>query len=81
VIFICYTLSKGTGEKDRFIGYHKGRNKMEKLTKKEIKRMDDLYEKAVSFYLDKTDFNASDWLEEEESLEFAVLVEKRCNCN
>jgi hypothetical protein len=49
------------------------------LTKKEEKRMEELYTKARNYYLYKTDFNASDWLEEEESLEFAELVNKDTN--
>ena len=42
------------------------------LTKQEAKRINELYEKARDLYLDKTDFNASDWLEEKESLEFVL---------
>lgn len=44
----------------------------------DVERMNELYEKAVSYYLDKTDFNASDWLDEEESLEFTDLINKDC---
>lgn len=36
--------------------------------------MDELYEEAIARYLEKTDFNASDWLDEAESLEFTELV-------
>jgi hypothetical protein len=46
------------------------------LTAKEIDRVEALHEKAIRFYLDKTDFNASDWLIEPESLEYAELVRK-----
>ena len=47
---------------------------MKKLSKKELKRMNELYEEAVARYLDKTDFNVSDWLDEKESLEFTELI-------
>ena len=49
---------------------------MGNLTKKEIKKLDDLYEKAVNRYLDKTDFNPTDWLNEKEQKEFNILLQK-----
>jgi len=49
------------------------------LAAKEIDRLNSLHEKAIRFYLDKTDFNASDWLIEPESKEYAHLVKKDDN--
>lgn len=46
------------------------------LTDKEMDRLEELYEQAVVFYLDKTDFNPSDYLDEEEAEEYADLAER-----
>lgn len=46
------------------------------LTDKEIERLNNLYDQAVGNYLNKTDFNPADWLEEEESLEISELIAK-----
>lgn len=47
------------------------------ISDKEADRLNELYEKAVSFYLDKTDFNPSDWLiDEGEDEEYASLVRR-----
>lgn len=46
------------------------------LTKKEFDRQNELYEKAVARYLDKTDFDASEWLSDEEADEYVNLVKK-----
>ena len=44
------------------------------LNRQQVKRLNELYEQAVSRYLDKTDFNASDWLDDDVRLEFCELV-------
>lgn len=49
------------------------------LTAKEIDRLNELYEKAIRFYLDKTDFNPNEWLMEHEAEEYAKLVRKDDN--
>ena len=46
------------------------------LEAKEIDRLNSLYEQAVKRYLDKTDFNPSDWLPVGEDEEYADLVKK-----
>ena len=46
------------------------------LTGKQIDRLNELYEQAVNFYLDKMDFNPSDYLCPTESHEYARLVKK-----
>jgi len=46
------------------------------LTAKEIDRFQQMYEDAVSHYLDKTDFNPSDWMSEKEAIEYEELLEK-----
>lgn len=47
------------------------------LTNKDVVRLNELYEKATNLYLDKTDFNPSDWLiDEGEDEEYASLVRK-----
>ena len=45
------------------------------LTDKEFKRLVELEEKATTNYLERSDFNPSDWLDDEESLEYVALVE------
>lgn len=40
------------------------------------KRYKEIYEKAVSRYLEKTDFDISTWLSDEEYNEFEVLREE-----
>jgi hypothetical protein len=47
---------------------------MNTLTFKQYKRMNYLYEKAVGNYLNKSDFSACDWLDDEESLELSDLI-------
>ena len=46
------------------------------LTAKEIDRLNELYDEAVNWYLEKTDFNPSDWLSKVEGKEYADLVDK-----
>ena len=47
------------------------------LTDKEVDRLHELYDKAINYYLDKTDFNPSDWLiDKGEDEEYASLVRK-----
>lgn len=46
------------------------------LNRKESKRYDILYELAVNRYLDKTDFDATEWLSENDSIEFDNLIRK-----
>jgi hypothetical protein len=46
------------------------------LNKKEIKRLLQLEEQATSLYLDKTDFNVSDWLDYKEAKEYRKLIKK-----
>jgi len=46
------------------------------LNAKEIDRMNALYENAVSWYLDKTDFNPCDWMDEKEAQEYEKLLDK-----
>jgi hypothetical protein len=46
------------------------------LSKKELKRYDELYQKAIAQYLDKTDFDACEYLEPKESNELADLMQK-----
>lgn len=48
------------------------------LTVEQYARMNELYEKAVSNYLNKSDFSACDWLDEEESLELSDLINTDC---
>ena len=50
-----------------------------KLTEKDLhlqERYDELYDKAVSRYLDKTDFDITEWLSDNENLEFMRLEYK-----
>lgn len=59
---------------------NQGDEKMTKpylLTDAEWTRMYSLYEKAVSQYLNKTDFNVSDWLSDKEGDEYSNLVKKQ----
>ena len=51
---------------------------MSVLTVEQYERMNELYEKAVSNYLSKSDFSACDWLDEEESLELSDLINADC---
>lgn len=46
------------------------------LTKKELKRYNELYEKATNYYLDKTDFDATEWLSDDEANELQQLIDK-----
>lgn len=46
------------------------------LNAKEIDRLNALYEDAVNWYLDDTDFNPSDWLDESEGKEYADLADR-----
>jgi hypothetical protein len=43
-------------------------------TLEQEKRFEELYEKAVRRYLDKTDFNPTDWLEPKEQEEYLELM-------
>ena len=43
------------------------------ITKKEIKKLDELYQRAIDRYLDKTDFDLTDWLDEDEKREYQRL--------
>ena len=45
------------------------------LTDKEFKRLAELEEKATTNYLERSDFNPSDWLDDEESEEYSLLVQ------
>jgi len=47
-----------------------------KVSKKLYARYEELYEKAVAQYLDKTDWDISEWLEPEEYEEYKKLDEK-----
>ncbi len=53
-------------------------NKMNRilLTKKECKRYNELYDKAINRYLDKTDFDVCEWLIKNESEELQRLMDK-----
>ena len=51
---------------------------MSVLTVEKHERMNELYEKAVANYLNKTDFSACDWLEQDESLELSDLIDAEC---
>jgi hypothetical protein len=42
---------------------------------KREQRYQELYDKAVRRYLDKSDFNPSDWLDEEEAKEYSRLAD------
>jgi hypothetical protein len=42
----------------------------------EIRRMDEIYEEGVARYLDKTDFDVSNWLTDEEKKEYKLLYLK-----
>jgi hypothetical protein len=44
-----------------------------KITKKEIERLDELYEQGISRAMDKMDINVLEWLEEDERLEYRKL--------
>ena len=46
------------------------------LTVEQYERMNELYEKAVSRYLDKTDFDVTYWLSNEERMFKIILGEK-----
>lgn len=46
------------------------------LTRKELNRYNELYDKAVVLYLDKTDFDATEWLNTKESEELGRLINK-----
>ncbi len=46
------------------------------LNRKESKRYDILYELAVNRYLDKTDFDPTQWLSDNDSLELETLIKK-----
>ena len=46
------------------------------LTNKEINRMDELEQEAVSWYLDKTDFNPADWMDKADAKEYVSLIKK-----
>lgn len=46
------------------------------LNRKESKRYDVLYELAVNRYLDKTDFDPTEWLSDNDSLELETLIKK-----
>lgn len=39
-------------------------------------RYEELYQQAVLTYLDKTDFNVTEWLDEEDATEFIKLMEE-----
>jgi hypothetical protein len=45
------------------------------LTDKEFKRLVELEEKATTNYLERSDFNPSEWLDDEESEEYSLLVQ------
>lgn len=47
------------------------------LTGIEEDRLIKLEDEAINYYLDKTDFNPSDWLDEEEAKEYTELVKKQ----
>lgn len=49
---------------------------MEKITKAEYKKMTEIYENAVNLYLDKSDFNAMDWMDDEDLKEYTRLYKK-----
>lgn len=48
---------------------------MKRFTKKQSKRLIELYEQAVATYLDKTDWDMSEWLTPEEWEEYQKLEE------
>ncbi len=45
------------------------------MTKEQEKRLEELEQSAINRYLDKTDFNIGDWLDEEELKEWEKLEE------
>ena len=51
---------------------------MSVLTVEQHERMNELYEKAVSRYLDKTDFDVTYWLSDEEANEYCALLDAGC---
>ena len=44
------------------------------------KRFWELYDLAVSRYLDKTDFDVDEWLSDEESQEYNILKDEMYGC-
>ena len=55
------------------------------MTKKQQKRLEELENEAISRYLNKTDFDISEWLDESEVKEYCELYnmqfdEKNCVC-
>ena len=74
IMFVLIAIMKGKNGITKFLlKIFKRRNKM--LTDKEFKRLAELEEKATTNYLERSDFNPSDWLDDEESLEYVALVE------
>ena len=51
---------------------------MAQLSDAQMIRMTSLYEKAVSLYLDKTDFNVCEWLSDAEQTEYCTLLDIDC---
>ena len=47
------------------------------MTKKEIERLQELEDQALSTFADKNDFNVSDWLDEKEAKEHCELYNKQ----
>jgi hypothetical protein len=57
---------------------NRGRFKMSLLTVEQSERMNELYEKAIARYLDKTDFDVTQWLSDEEANEYCALLDADC---
>jgi hypothetical protein len=51
---------------------------MSLLTVEQSERMNELYEKAIARYLDKTDFDVTQWLSDEEANEYCALLDADC---
>ena len=49
--------------------------KIKQPTLEQINRFAELEQRAISYYLDKTDFDASEWLTKEDSEEYMKLIE------
>ena len=45
-----------------------------KFTKEQADRFQELEQKAINHYLDKTDFDASEWLSKKETKEYLKLL-------
>lgn len=50
--------------------------KLKPLTKKERKRLYELEDEAVNNFLEHSDFNADDWLDDEDQKEFRSLFDR-----